>query len=286
MFTIAIPIYKYKEEFKKVLNSIKKIDQKLINEILCFIQPSGDEEKIIQIIRESELKIKYEVNEINIGMVANWNKCIKNSSSKYLIINHDDDYLLPNILKEYNKIFKNHPEVGLVSCKQIYSNNCIFKKIIKITHNHILKRINYYDKNDIKRYVFNDFTLPCSGVAFNIEVLGAEFLFSDKYPYSSDEELWPRILNSHPIIIIKKFLLVRNISKASTNYEFETWYKDDFIKQYVDIRKVIISYCNSDEEVIDYFKKGLIPIFERIEEHTHNKIDKDFYLNEYLSKFD
>lgn len=286
MFTIAIPIYKYKVEFKEVLNSIKKIDSKLISEILCFIEPSVDQEKIIQTIIDSKLKIKYEVNEYNLGMVSNWNKCIKNSSSKYLIINHDDDYLLPNILKEYAKIFKKYPEVGLVSCKQIYSNNSYIKIIIKKTYNNILNRINYYNKNDIKRYVFTDFTLPCSGVALNIEILRDEFLFSDKYPYSSDEELWPRILKHYPIISINKFLFIRNISNEGDNYEYETWFKNDFIKQYIDIRKAIIGYCSNDEEVVNFFKNGLIPTFERIEKHTLNKIDRNFYINEYLSKFD
>ena len=59
-------------------------------------------------------------------------------------------------------------------------------------------------------------------------------------------------------------------------------YKDDFVKQYIDIRKRIIQYSDYDKEVISFFRRGIIKTLNYIEESTGNRIDIDFYLNEYF----
>ncbi len=283
MFTIAIPIYKYKPEFEQVLKSIDKLDLKYIDEILCFIQPSDDTNKIINSIKKIKSNIRYEVNDTNIGMVENWNKCIKSCKSKYLIINHDDDVLMPNILTIYSKILRRYPEVAILACKTILSNNSFIKKAVKKFINILPNRINYYNINDIKNYVLNDFSIPCSGVVFNLGLLGTNYIFSNQFPYSPDEELWPRILKEYPVIILQKFLFVRNIIDGN-NYEFETWFDDNFIKQYVDIRKTIIQYADYDNEVISNLKSKLINSFNAVEKHTNKIIDRNYYLNEYLDR--
>jgi hypothetical protein len=282
MFTIAIPIYKYKPEIKHTLRSIKQLNSKLVSSIICFIQPSNDLSLIINTIKESKLNTKYEINHTNIGMVENWNKCIKACSSKYLIINHDDDYLLPYALSQYLSVLKKYPEVAVVASKEIHSGYSTYRKLIRKVYNYSPTQITYYNKNSIKEYIFNDFTLACSGVVFNMDILGKNYYFSNNYPYAADEELWPRILKKNPIIVLKKFLIVRNISSDRSNYEFETWYEKDFVNQYVDIRAKIIQYSGFDDEVISFLSNKLVGTLNMIQKETGIYIDVENYIKNLL----
>jgi hypothetical protein len=285
MFTIAIPVYKYKAEFPFVLKTIAKLNKSLISEINIYIEPTNDTLKIINEIKKSPLKIHYFINRERLGMVGNWNQCILNCKSQYLIINHDDDYLFPNILDIYYTTFIKHPELGLVgSCYPLKSNE--FKvKLKRIIVDLLLKRgffhrkiIYFYQKGDINRFIKDFFQLPCSSSSFNIGLLKQNYLFSSKYQYSTDEEFWYRILNSFPIAVIKNCYV--KINRSGNNYEYETWKKDDFMIQFIEIRKIIYKYSGNNHNSYLLLRNNLIKCLTPVFEITGNN-NIDFWLNEF-----
>jgi len=278
LFTICIPVYTYKKAFKRTLKSIEKLNQNLISNIVCYIQPSDSTNLVIDEINKSNLDIDYIINKKNVGMVNNWNKCIEKCDSNYLIINHDDDHLISGILEKYKRIFNNYSNLGLLASKPILNKEIIFKKIVKKIMNNF-GSINYYNKGDITDFVKNDFTLTCSSVSFNLKKLKKNYLFSNKYPYSSDEELWVRILKDHPIAVLKSWFVVRNINDE--NYEFETWKKKDFFEQYIQIRKDIYNYSGKDEEVFNYFYNNLFNVFDYINNKSDIEVNDQKWINYY-----
>ncbi|SIR46852.1 glycosyltransferase family A protein [Halanaerobium kushneri] len=275
MFTISIPIYKYKKVFPQTLKALEKLDQNLIQEINCYIEPTEDVELILSKIHNTSLNINIFLNDSVKGMVNNWNQCIQNCSSDYLIINHDDDILLPGILDKYRKIDNEYPEIALISSEQKIKGYPI-KNFIKSLF-YFKDSINYYDKGEISKFIQNDFTLPCSSVAFNLKLLKDNYLFSNSYSYSADEELWPRILKNFPIVKVKSPLIIRTLNDE--NHEFDTWNEPDFIKQYLLIRKDIFIYSNRNMDVFNYLYNKLTPTFKHIEDISGININYSKWLN-------
>ena len=247
MFTIAIPVFKLKKNFSHTLKSLEHLNLYLVKEIVFYIQPGEDTTKIIEQIDKSNIDAKYHVNSENIGMVRNWNQSIEKCTSKYLIIKHDDDILLPGVLKRFLKVFQDNPNTALIASKPGYATNRL-KTIVKFFLNRLC-RYSLYNYNDYEDFLLNAFPLTPSGVCFNIEVLENKFMFSNEFQYSADQELWPRILNKHQIIILKNWFVVK--TKNGENFQLTTWMNDDFYVQYIDLHIIIYKYSSLNNKVFE-----------------------------------
>ncbi len=52
----------------------------------------------LEIAKKYEGKIRVVQNSTNLGQPKNTNKCVQNSTGKYLVILHSDDFLLPHFV--------------------------------------------------------------------------------------------------------------------------------------------------------------------------------------------
>ena len=69
--------------------------------------------------RQGGDRISYYENEENIGQCGNWNRCLELSRAEYTVMLHDDDYIMPNYLKEVMQIIKMRPNAGLIVTNRI-----------------------------------------------------------------------------------------------------------------------------------------------------------------------
>lgn len=95
--TITIPTYHRVDGLRKALHSIfKQNDNGMRFRVIIvdndnFELAGSDTEKILR--KYPEDKVSYYQNQVNIGMVGNWNKCLKLAKSKWIAMLHDDDIL-------------------------------------------------------------------------------------------------------------------------------------------------------------------------------------------------
>jgi hypothetical protein len=68
--------------------------------------------EVVQGFRDSRLR--YVRNPENIGLVGNWNRCLEMARAEYSIIFHDDDVMLPGLLRREVEVLETNPEVVLV----------------------------------------------------------------------------------------------------------------------------------------------------------------------------
>jgi glycosyltransferase involved in cell wall biosynthesis len=74
-------------------------------------------------INEKFPTVKYIRNEINIGMIANWNKCIREAKGEFIHILHDDDWVYPNF---YPTLLKGFIDESVSACfcrTEIFTEN-------------------------------------------------------------------------------------------------------------------------------------------------------------------
>jgi glycosyltransferase involved in cell wall biosynthesis len=91
LVTISIPTYNRISLLKRCLNSILIQDYKNIEICISDNASSDGTSNYIESLKDSRIKIN--VNNINHGMVSNWDKCLSMSSGKYFLLMSDDDAL-------------------------------------------------------------------------------------------------------------------------------------------------------------------------------------------------
>ncbi len=67
----------------------------------------------LEIAKKYEGKIRVVQNSTNLGQPKNTNKCVQNSTGKYLVILHSDDFLLPHFVEKLMPILESYPDVGM-----------------------------------------------------------------------------------------------------------------------------------------------------------------------------
>jgi len=82
-------------------------------ELLIVNDASPDHtDDVIRGFRDS--RIKYVRNPQNMGLVENWNRCLNLAQGEYAIVFHDDDVMLPGLLRREVEGLESNPEVVLV----------------------------------------------------------------------------------------------------------------------------------------------------------------------------
>lgn len=90
-------------------------------ELLILDDASNDEgPKIAKEYVLKDARIRYEQNEINVGMLNNWNKGISLCTQELMVKLDADDVWYPTFLDESILIAERHPEVALIFTKYEY----------------------------------------------------------------------------------------------------------------------------------------------------------------------
>ncbi|WP_294130168.1 glycosyltransferase family 2 protein [uncultured Clostridium sp.] len=125
--TLMIPTFKREYTLKETITSILK--QKNFDDYEILVVDNDDTfneiTKTEEVIREfNSSKILYYKNEKNIGMYANWNRCLELARSKWVCMVHDDDAVAENYLETMTKIIKNNKKINYLGCR----HHCVFQK--------------------------------------------------------------------------------------------------------------------------------------------------------------
>lgn len=102
LLSIAIPTYKRKHLLFETLSSIQNNNLKDNVEIIIVDNDhQSDEDLPIHIMEHfGSLNPTYYRNTHNLGMVGNWNQCLKLAKGKFITILHDDDLVKENFIDE------------------------------------------------------------------------------------------------------------------------------------------------------------------------------------------
>ena len=121
--SIFIPAFNAGQFITASIQSV--IDQTYTNwELLIVDDNSSDDTYARALIFTSDNRIKVERNHTNLGMVGNWNRCIKNLAGEFLVKLDADDHWHSSMLEKSIAVMNKYPKVGLV-----------FSKYINVDHN-------------------------------------------------------------------------------------------------------------------------------------------------------
>lgn len=113
MLTIAIPTFQRFDLLPQTLSSVFRLRFNICVEVIVVDNdPDNDELAVQAMIPFSGKSFKYFKNCSNVGMFANWNRCIELARGEYVTILHDDDLLEPAFAEEINRWFAQTAKPG------------------------------------------------------------------------------------------------------------------------------------------------------------------------------
>lgn len=126
LVTIAIPTFRRPDKLVTVVKSAVAQDYAGPVEIIIVDNDAEDEAATRAIIAslppDPARPIRYYVNDRNIGMFGNWNRCIELARGSWVTILNDDDLLRPHFLTRSFRILDRRPDIdGLVCRKPPYN---------------------------------------------------------------------------------------------------------------------------------------------------------------------
>ncbi len=247
--SICIPTYNKYETIEYTILSVLK--QSYTNWELIVIDDSNNDytKKIVSKYSLIDSKIRYIKNSQRLGLVKNWNACIKHAKYEYVYILHHDDFLLPAILSDYNTFIEKYPDCGIIHSNCYYARLPYFKSSVGITQNTtILPR----GDKAMEKILFNN-NIACSSVMVRKACYDHVGGFDEEAWVSPDWEMWARIAQFYDIGHLDRFGCVVMMDNCNTHLSAIDI--DEFSHQQQYYYNKIITYFTTYYNIHNYLHK-------------------------------
>ena len=209
--SIVIPVYNGEETIKDTINSA--INQTYDNvEVIVIDNKSTD--NTVQIVNEfNNEKLILLQNSENLGMVGNWNECLKQAGGEYIHFLCADDCLKADCIQKKVEAIEKNDAVMVVSATEIVNENgevvMLRRRCKKDT---VFDGYKYAKKSLHRGNIFGE---P-SSVMFKKAIIEKTGLFATNLSYTTDWELWCRIAACGKLVYISEVLSEYRISMGNT----------------------------------------------------------------------
>lgn len=207
--TIAIPTYKRSGLLKVALDSaLNQENYDCFDVIVVDNNPERKDDTERLLMTYNDCRLSYFKNTSNVGMAGNWNKLFVLSKSKWVVMLHDDDVLLPNFLQESMSILEKHSDIGILkpSSFKWWSNQNSNIPFVN-QNNRYFRLQRLYDVSNYFGYVLG----PPSGCLFSREKVLTLGGFDQSYYPSIDYYF---------VVLFSKYYKVYKCNKTLSIYRY------------------------------------------------------------------
>jgi len=212
--TVTIPVFNCENFITHAIDSV--LNQSFNDYELIIIDNCSTDGTVSKVRQYKDSRIRFVVNDDNIGAERNWNKALGMANGRYFKLLCADDVLYSNCLEEQVAIFDNtkNRDISMVSCKRAIINEI---GQIKMIRGFPFTKGNVDGKSAIRRCVkWGTNLIGESGSVLlrktDIERVG---LFNASIPYLIDLDYWSRVLLLGNLYYINKPLCAFRVSKNS-----------------------------------------------------------------------
>ncbi|MFI3244183.1 MAG: glycosyltransferase [Akkermansia sp.] len=181
--SVLIPIYKTNaKHLGEAIDSI--LSQSFRDFELLILNDSPDQTKLGDIVRAyQDNRIKYHINEKNLGIAQSRNKLIDLAQGEYLAIMDHDDISLPQRFEKQVAFLDSHPDVGVVGT---YAESFPYK-------GHYPTRFEHDE--EIKLALMTNCSIIHPSAMIRASILrNHQIRYDEKFTPAEDYALWARLL--------------------------------------------------------------------------------------------
>jgi hypothetical protein len=205
-------------------------------------------EKLISSYYVNKENLLYFKNIENLGMAGNWNRLILECKTKYMIMLHDDDCVLPFFLSYVNSVVNKYADVSVLNSGKYKWNGGNIKIAPIKTKYKVIKHSKYTN------FAYFSFGAP-SGCLFRVDDIKEVGGFdADTYP-SIDYVLVQKLCMNKKLVLqsCNKIVLYRIIANTTSKLETQlAWLDMDYnIKEEL---ALTLNIPASIKNVVEYFE--------------------------------
>lgn len=256
--SIAIPTYNRLELLKVTMESV--LSQSYSNFEVVVSDNNSDDGTVEYLKELSELdeRVLVNVNDLNIGMVSNWDVCLEMASGDVFILLSDDDYFINNnVLEEVANYFKKYNPKVVVSDVSILKGGVLNSfqgggEVLYRTDVFFEKYLN----NDIRVYpcatFYNRKYIKNSYSSFGVKLACDACMLADALDF-----------NDFVVYITRSLVVYRNHESLSSSHP-DVWRAD--MDKYENIlkEKGLISSLNLKTIFFELNQRGYLQYMSRL----------------------
>ncbi|OIP71111.1 MAG: hypothetical protein AUK43_07050 [Oscillatoriales cyanobacterium CG2_30_40_61] len=194
-WSVIIPSYNGEKYIEQVLNSILTQAPSFEEMEIIVVDDCSTNPEIKDLVKKiGKNRVQFYQQPQNLGLIPNWNDCIKRAKGQWIHLLHQDDLVLPGFYSQMRKLLETEPTAGAGFCRHYYideqgkqrslsaleqeKNGIISNWLERIA---VMQRIQFAAMV-VKRSVY--------------EILGG---FSENAGSAADWEMWKRISAYYPV---------------------------------------------------------------------------------------
>jgi glycosyltransferase involved in cell wall biosynthesis len=163
-------------------------------------------------------RIRYIRNPQNRGLVGNWNFCLELAQGDYAIIFHDDDIMLPGLLRREVEVLESNPEVVLVhtAAQAIDADGAV----LCVTRPHSWPALSR--GLDFVAYYWTQGYVVMPSAMFRRSLALSLGAFNPDLKYSADADLWQRMAFEGQVAFLDAMLISNRVHASQTTQKILT----------------------------------------------------------------
>ncbi len=220
--SIVIPTYNSEKFLKQTIESVLNQTYKDFELIICDDDSTDKTIDIVSFYANKDKRIRCFQNPKRLGLFPNFNQCIKHASGEYINILGHDDVMLPRNLEVKCQIFDTYSNVGIIASSV---------DAIDDDGNPVDLNWGKYDCDSLelgKEWVTHKVSahnpICCPFVFLRRQTIEQAGLFSEKYPFVGDFEMWLRVALHADIYFIKEVLGYFRWHQQNESHSYDALY--------------------------------------------------------------
>jgi glycosyltransferase involved in cell wall biosynthesis len=241
--SICVPNYNYGEYIGDTIQSI--LNQTYTDFELIIVDDTSTDNSMDVINSFHDKRIQVHKNEHNLGITANWNKCLEYAKGDYIAIFHSDDIYHREIIEH---------EVNILATEEVHIVGTRAVTDITELPTNIKLKYSVYEPLDFMKFLFAGNTLVCPSVMMKKEVYCDIGKYRDDLFFVEDQEFYLRAAVKYGFAKIENFLMVYGHQQQEKSYQ--TGFKDHIAKhtRWIEEYKILKAMAKT---VFDAYPPGI-----------------------------
>ena len=214
--TVCLPTFNKARYLPAAIESV--LTQEFHDYELLIVNDASTDGTSDAVLTFRDSRIRYIRNPQNRGLVENWNYCLELAQGDYAMVFHDDDVMLPGLLRREVEVLNANPKVVLVHApaQAVDESGAVLCVAPPHTWPARTSGLDFVTRYWTQGYVVMPSAMFRRSLALK---LGA---FNPDLKYSADADLWQRLAFEGQVAFLDEMLISNRIHRSQTTQKILT----------------------------------------------------------------
>ena len=214
--TVCLPTFNKARYLPAAIKSVLAQDFRNYELLIVNDASPDDTDKIVRGFEDS--RIRYFRNPQNLGLVENWNNCLELARGDYAMIFHDDDIMLPGLLRREVEVLESNPEVVLVhtAAQVIDADGAVLCVTRPSSWPAFSRGLDFVASYWTQGYVVMPTAMFRKSLALKLDG------FNPGFRLSADADLWQRLAFEGQVAFLDDLLISNRVHESQTTQKILT----------------------------------------------------------------